>query len=61
MQLATSGPVTGLMYKELSLRSVSEPGRITAPGFLLSAQKARASGAERRPYGIAQIMTFRAR
>jgi hypothetical protein len=46
MQLATSGPVTGLMYKELSLRSVSEPGRITAPGFLLSAQKACASGTE---------------
>ena len=46
MQLATSGPVTGLMYKELSLRSVSEPGRITAPGFVLSAQKLCAPGAE---------------
>ena len=39
MQLATSGPVTGLMYKEVSFRSVSKPGRITVPGFLLSAQK----------------------
>jgi hypothetical protein len=35
MQLATSGRVTGLVYKELSFRSVSKPGRITAPGFVL--------------------------
>ena len=46
MQLATSGPVTGLMYKGLSLRSVSRPGRISAPGFVLPAQKLCASGAE---------------
>jgi hypothetical protein len=46
MQLATSGPVTGLMYKELSFRSVPKPGRIPAPGFVLSAQKLCDSGAE---------------
>ena len=46
MQLATSGPETGFMYKELSFRSVSKPGRITVPGFLLPAQKALSFGAE---------------
>jgi hypothetical protein len=39
MQLATSGPETGFMYKELTFRSVSKPDRITVPGFVLPAQK----------------------
>jgi hypothetical protein len=41
MQLATSGHVTGLMYKQLSFRSVSKPGRITAPGFVLCTEERR--------------------
>lgn len=39
MQLATSGPATGFMYKEVSFRGVSKPGRITVLGFAFSAQK----------------------
>jgi hypothetical protein len=61
MQLATTGPETGFMYKELTFRSVSKPGRITVPGFVLPAPKALCFRRRRRRYGIAQIMTFRAR
>jgi hypothetical protein len=45
MQPATSGRVTGLMYKELSFRSVSKPGRVTAPGFIFGAETERVMAA----------------
>jgi hypothetical protein len=37
MQPATCRHVTGFTYKEISFRSMSKPGRITAPGFVLGA------------------------
>jgi hypothetical protein len=37
MQLTTCRHETGFMYKEISFRSMSEPGRISAPGFALGA------------------------
>jgi hypothetical protein len=37
MQPVASGHETELMYKEIFFRSVSKPGRVTAPGFVVGA------------------------
>jgi hypothetical protein len=35
---------TGLVYKEVSFRDASQPGRITGPGFILGASSGRVHG-----------------